>query len=74
MRIKKILLPKWVPWFVLVVSIFSILLVYYGLGEQKNITSKTFLITLIMFAFIIFVLFFISYRQVPYLILLEVRK
>jgi len=74
MRVKKILLPKWVPWFVLIIVFFTVLLFYSELKIQENPNFTSFLIALIMLVFILFVLFFISYRQVPYLLLTEVRK
>jgi hypothetical protein len=74
MKIKKILLPKWVPWFFLVVVFFYVLLSYSELKTQANSNFTSFLITLILFAFILSVLFFISYRQIPYLLLTEVKK
>jgi phosphatidylserine synthase len=74
MKVKKILLPKWVPWFVLIIIFFTVLLFYSELKTQENPNFTSFLITLIMLVFILFVLFFVSYRQIPYLLLAEVRK
>jgi len=74
MKVKKILLPKWVPWFVLIIVFFSVLLFYSELKTQENPNFTSFLIALIMFVFILFVLFFVSYRQIPYLLLAEVKK
>jgi len=74
MKVKKILLPKWVPWFVLVVVFLCILLFYFELKTQETPNFTSFLITLILFVFILFVLFFVSYRQIPYLLLAEVKK
>jgi len=74
MKVKKILLPKWVPWFVLVIVFFTVLLSYSELKTQKSSNFTSLLITLIMLLFILFVLFFVSYRQVPYLLLAEVKK
>jgi len=74
MKVKKILLPKWVPWFVLVVVFLCILLFYSELKAQETPNFTSFLITLILFVFILFVLFFVSYRQIPYLLLAEVKK
>jgi hypothetical protein len=73
-RVKKILLPKWIPWFVLIVVFLCMLLSYSELRAQPNPNFTSFLITLIMLVFILFVLFFVSYRQIPYLLLTEVRK
>jgi len=74
MRIKKILLPKWVPWFVSIIVFLSMLLFYYELRNQETPNFTSFLIALILLGFILFTLFFVSYRQIPYLILSEVRK
>ena len=74
MKVKKILLPKWVPWFVLVIAFFTVLLSYSELKTQQNPNFTSFIITVIMFVFILFVLFFVSYRQIPYLLLTEVKK
>jgi len=74
MKVKKILLPKWVPWFVLVITFFTALLSYSELKDQQNPNFTSFIITVIMFVFILFVLFFVSYRQIPYLLLTEVKK
>jgi phosphatidylglycerophosphate synthase len=74
MKVKKILLPKWVPWFVLVITFFTVLLFYSELKDQQNPNFTSFIITVIMFVFILFVLFFVSYRQIPYLLLAEVKK
>jgi len=74
MKIKKILLPKWIPWFVLVITFFVVLLSYSELKAQQNPNFTSFIITLILFVFILFVLFFVSYRQIPYLLLTEVKK
>jgi phosphatidylglycerophosphate synthase len=74
MKVKKILLPKWVPWFVLVITFFTVLLSYSELKTQQNPNFTSFIITVIMFVFILFVLFFVSYRQIPYLLLAEVKK
>jgi phosphatidylglycerophosphate synthase len=74
MKVKKILLPKWVPWFVLVITFFTVLLSYSELKTQQNPNFTSFIITVIMFVFILFVLFFVSYRQIPYLLLTEVKK
>jgi len=74
MRVKKILLPKWVPWLVLIIVFFTVLLFYSELKSQENPNFTSFLITLVMLVFILFVLFFISYRQIPYLLLAEVKK
>jgi uncharacterized membrane protein len=74
MKVKKILLPKWVPWFVLVITFFTVLLFYSELKAQQNPNFTSFIITVIMFVFILFVLFFVSYRQIPYLLLGEVKK
>jgi phosphatidylglycerophosphate synthase len=74
MKVKKILLPKWVPWFVLVITFFTVLLSYSELKTQQNPNFTSFIITVIMFVFILFVLFLVSYRQIPYLLLTEVKK
>jgi len=74
MKIKKILLPKWVPWFVLVIVFLSALLSFLELRAQENRNFTRFLITLILLVFILSVLFFVSYKQIPYLLLVEVRK
>jgi phosphatidylglycerophosphate synthase len=74
MKVKKILLPKWIPWFVLVITFFTVLLSYSELKTQQNPNFTSFIITVIMFVFILFVLFFVSYRQIPYLLLAEVKK
>jgi phosphatidylglycerophosphate synthase len=74
MKVKKILLPKWVPWFVLVITFFTVLLSYSELKTQQNPNFTSFIITVIMFVFILFVLFFVSYRQVPYLLLTEAKR
>ena len=74
MKVKKILLPKWIPWFVLIVAFLSMLLLYSELKKQETPNFTSFLITLILFVFILFVLFFVSYRQIPYLLLAEVKK
>ncbi|MDT7858879.1 MAG: hypothetical protein RQ930_02430 [Candidatus Aenigmarchaeota archaeon] len=74
MKVKKILLPKWVPWFVLVIAFFTVLLSYSELKTKQNPNFTSFIITIIMFVFILFVLFLVSYRQIPYLLLTEVKK
>jgi uncharacterized membrane protein len=74
MRVKKILLPKWIPWFVLVITFFAVLLFYSELKTQQNPNFTSFIITMIIIVFILFVLFFVSYRQIPYLLLTEVKK
>jgi phosphatidylserine synthase len=74
MKVKKILLPKWVPWFVLVITFFTVLLFYSELRTQQNPNFTGFIITLLILLFILFVLFFVSYRQIPYLLLTEVKK
>jgi len=74
MKVKKILLPKWIPWFVLVIAFFTVLLFYSELRTQQNQNFTSFIITLLMLLFILFVLFFVSYRQIPYLLLTEVKK
>jgi phosphatidylglycerophosphate synthase len=74
MKIKKILLPKWVPWFVLVIVFLSALLSFLELRARENRNFTSFLITLILLVFILSVLFFVSYKQIPYLLLVEVRK
>jgi phosphatidylglycerophosphate synthase len=74
MKVKKILLPKWVPWFVLVITFFTVLLSYSELKTQQNPNFTSFIITVIMFVFILFVLFFVSYRQIPYLLLTEAKR
>jgi len=74
MKVKKILLPKWVPWFIMAITFFVVLLSYSELKTQENPNFTSFIITLIMFVFILFVLFFVSYRQIPYLLLAEVKK
>jgi uncharacterized membrane protein len=74
MRTKKVLLPKWIPWFVLVITFFVVLLFYSELKTKQNPDFTSFIITIIILVFILFVLFFVSYRQIPYLLLTEVKK
>jgi hypothetical protein len=74
MKVKKILLPKWIPWFVLAITFFTVLLSYSELKTQQNPNFTSFIITIILFVFILFILFFVSYRQIPYLLLTEVKK
>lgn len=74
MKVKKILLPKWVAWFVLIIVFITVLLSYNELRTSGSKDYTSFLLTLILLTFIVIVIFFISYRQIPYLLLMEVRK
>jgi len=73
MKVKNILLPKWVAWFVLIILLIVFIQLYYSFSQSK-ISPFELVSTLLLFAIIVFVLFFVSYRQIPYMLLMEVRK
>jgi len=73
MKVKNILLPKWVAWFVLIILLIVFIQLYYSFSQNK-ISPFELISTLLLFAIIVFVLFFVSYRQIPYMLLMEVRK
>jgi len=73
MKVKNILLPKWVAWFVLIIFLIVFVQLYYSFSQNK-ISPFELISTVLLFAIIVFVLFFVSYRQIPYMLLMEVRK
>ncbi|MCS7093693.1 MAG: hypothetical protein RMJ18_00700 [Candidatus Aenigmarchaeota archaeon] len=73
MKVKKILLPKWVAWFVFLIFLIVFIQMYYYYYNQK-ISPFEFFSTIALFLVIAVVLFFVSYRQIPYLLLMEVKK
>ncbi|MEM0333714.1 MAG: hypothetical protein QXX30_04640 [Candidatus Aenigmatarchaeota archaeon] len=73
MKLKKIILPKWVAWFVLVIFLLVSLQMYYAYSNQK-VSPFDLISTIILFVIVLFVLFFVSYKQIPYLLLMEVKK
>mgnify|MGYP000092828948 CR=1 FL=1 len=71
---QKLLLPKWVAWFILGIIIISVLILYYEYRAEQgvNLTSTILMLTLLLF--ILFVIFFVVYKQIPYAYLVDVRK
>jgi len=67
------LLPKWVAWFVLIIFLIVFIQLYYSFSQNK-ISPFELISTLLLFAIMVFVLFFVSYRQIPYMLLMEVKK
>ena len=73
MKLKKIILPKWVAWFVLIIFLLLSVQMYYAYSNQK-VSPFDLISILLLFSIIVFVLFFVSYKQIPYLLLMEVKK
>ena len=71
MNLKRVYLPKWIPWFVLILALLTIAFGYYEL-QQNQENFDNFIFSILIFVVIVFVLFFVSYRQIPYL-LVEVK-
>jgi len=72
-KLKKIILPKWVAWFVLIIFLLLSVQMYYAYSNQK-VSPFDLISILLLFSIIVFVLFFVSYKQIPYLLLMEVKK
>ncbi len=70
-KLRKLFLPKWVPWFIFLLSLLVIIFEYYELSiEKRDFTD--FLFSILILTMITVAVFFVTYRHIPYL-LLEVK-
>ena len=74
MKMRKVFLPTWVAWFLLVIFIIVLAFVYYQTFYLHEETISSFIFSIILMAFILLVVFYVVYRQVPYLLLQEVGR
>jgi len=66
--VKKVFLPKWIPWFILLIAVMSITFSFFQIDEKG---VENFVYILLLLGTVVFVMFLITYRQIPYLLIEE---
>ena len=66
---KKVFLPKWVAWFVVLIFVIVISLTYYQTFVLNQKPKFDFYVSTLVLAFIAAVILYVSYKQVPYLLI-----
>ncbi len=71
MKFKKIYLPKWVAWFILILFIPILISIEYEafFGNEPNLLMG--IVFAFVFLSIITMIFIVSYKRIPYLIIGE---
>ena len=69
MKLKKVYMPKWVAWFMLIIFIPILIFTEYEafFGEQPNLSMG--IMMLFLFGGIIVMIFLVAYRKLPYLLI-----
>ncbi|MCD6371576.1 MAG: hypothetical protein J7L39_02550 [Candidatus Aenigmarchaeota archaeon] len=69
MKLRKIFLPKWTAWFIALLLLIILIFDYYEkfISEPKD--NLEFYFTAIIFGLIVAFVLFISYKQIPYLLI-----
>lgn len=71
MKLKKVYLPKWMSWFMLVILIPILALIEYEAFFGKDQFPLMGVVMGFMFSAIIVMMFLVGYRKLPYLFIEE---
>ena len=70
----KAFIPKWVAWFTLVIAILVIMFGYYETFCTHTQNVSSFIFSTVIMVFVAGVIFYVSYYNIPYLVLQGVSK
>jgi len=69
MKLKKVYMPKWVAWFMLIIFIPLLVFMEYEAFFGKEPFPAMGILMLFIFGGIIVMMFLVSYRKLPYLLI-----
>jgi hypothetical protein len=65
-KIKKVYMPKWIAWFILIMMLPMLILVEYEAFFGKEPYPTMGIVTGFMLILVVVMMFLISYRKLPY--------
>ena len=68
-KLKKVYMPKWVAWFILIMILPMLVLIEYEAFFGREPFPLMGIVTGFMLFLVILMLFLISYRKLPYLLI-----